>query len=479
MSATSESVPTPLSEEIQAADLIGARFIDLDGQIVRIGMDGETIPVIIVFIGDKCPVSQRYAPELKQFADRAESAGLKFYGVISDPYVSAEEARKIALEYGLDFTVLWDASGDLAQRLSPEVTPEAFVISPQGAVLYRGRIDNRFASVGVLRNQITQHDLSDVIAALGSGKELSPRRTDAVGCFFESWNESIPDAVTYNRDIAPIINANCVECHRAGSVAPFPLETHEQVRRRAKMIAFVTEQGIMPPWPAAKGRGHFRDERHLNQRQLELLSAWADQGAPLGDNDQAMPSPRWPSPDWINGEPDLVIEMDQAFRISADGPDIYRYFVVPVEVARDQHIIGLEFRPGDPKAVHHSLVYIDYTGRARSKDAEDDEYGFSVFNTGGFISASNPRNAVYLGGWTPGIDPLKLPSGHGIPLPGRSGDAVFEIHYRPTGKETFDQSRIGLYFAKEPIKHTVASTVAGTIDVDIDPEDDNYWRQVY
>ena len=126
------------------------------------------------------------------------------------------------------------------------------------------------------------------------------------------------------------------------------------------------------------------------------------------------PPPNWASPNWLRGEPDLVIEMDQEFEVPAGGPDIYRYFVVPVEIPRDEYITGLEFRPGDPQAVHHSLVYIDYTGRARAKDETDPEYGFSVFGTGGFMDSSDPNRAIYLGGWSPGIDPLMLPPGHGI-----------------------------------------------------------------
>ena len=111
--------------------------------------------------------------------------------------------------------------------------------------------------------------------------------------------------------------------------------------------------------------------------------------------------------------------------------------------------------------------------------SEDSSSGFSVFGTGGFMDSSDSNRAIYLGGWSPGIDPLRLPPGHGVPIEGRSGDAVFEIHYRPTGKPTSDRSRIGLYFAKDPVTNIVASTVAGTVDVNIAPEDKNYWRQVY
>jgi hypothetical protein len=480
-SVSADSVPPDYAGwRGQTVDVFGKRLVDVRGQVHRLGIDHDVAPFILVFIDQDCPVSRRYAPELNGYHNQAKAAGLQFYGVVSDSLMSAEDARAFALDYGFEFPVLWDPSGDLAMRVEPTITPEVFVISPDNSVLYRGRFDNRFASITVLRSSFTSRDLLDVIETYRDGGQLIPRRTAAVGCYFEAWDDrDIPETVTYTRHISPIISANCVECHRHGSVAPFPLETYEQVKRRARMISFVTTEGIMPPWPAARGYGHFRDERHLSKRQIALLSAWADRGAPRGEPDQALPPPVWPSPDWLMGEPDLVIEMDQDFHVPAGGKDIYRYFVIPVEVPSDRHIVGLEFRPGDPQAVHHSLVYIDYTGRARQADADDEDYGFSVFGTGGFMDSSDPNTAIYIGGWAPGIDPIDLPPGYGVPLKGRAGDAVFEIHYRPTGKATKDRSRIGLYFAKEPVSHVVAGTVAGTLDVDIAPEDGTYWRQVY
>ena len=462
----------------QSVDVVGARVVDVQGQVHRLGVTSGVAPFVIVFIGEQCPISTRYVPELNRFGTLARDSGLTMYGVISDPFMSVTEARAFVAEYGLDFSVLWDPSGDLAHRLKPTITPEVFVISPKGSVLYRGRIDNRFASLGVLRNQITSHDLRDAIAAVSRGGKMTPRRTQPVGCYFEAWDETLPEAITYNRDIAPIVNANCAECHRDGGVAPFPLETYAQVKRRARMVSYVTETGVMPPWRAEKGYGSFRDERHLSERQIGLLTAWAEAGVPAGDEAEAFPSPIWAAPDWQLGEPDLVVEMAQAFEIPAEGEDIYRYFVVPFELHQGRAIVGAEFRPGDPAVVHHSSVYFDYSGRARRKDAQDDAYGFSLFGTGGFFASGSDR-AKYIYGWVPGLDPLVLPPDRGVSLPGESGDAVFEIHYRPNGMATADRSRMALYFADGPVSSWVGTFVAGTLDVNIAPEDGDYWRQVY
>ena len=105
----------------------------------------------------------------------------------------------------------------------------------------------------------------------------------AVGC-------PIPEAPvivanpTYTRDIAPIVQKNCQECHRPGQVGPFALETYEQVRKRAADIASVVEDRAMPPWKASSHFGlKFKDERTLAEKDIATIGAWAEAGAPEGD----------------------------------------------------------------------------------------------------------------------------------------------------------------------------------------------------
>lgn len=464
----------------QKVDVFGTRVIDLLGRIHRLGVTDKVAPFVLIFIDRDCPISSRYGPELNVLNAFAERAGMQFFGVISNTLITAAQAQAFVEDHGLEFPVIWDPVGDLAMRVKPLNTPEAFVISPKDEVLYRGRIDNRFATLTVRRPKITSYDLEEVITLVYGNEPVTPKRTAAVGCYFEAWDDkALPKDPTYARHVAPILNANCIECHRSEGIGPFPLESYEEVKARARMIAHVTEQRIMPPWRAQQGYGSFRDERYLSERQIGLLAAWLKGGAKQGAKDDMLARPVWPAPRWQLGKPDLVIEMDQDFHIRATGEDIYRYFVVPVELLGDRAIAAWEFRPGDAKAVHHSLVYLDYTGKARAEDRKDTSYGFSYFRRGGFFTSFNSRQAKYIGGWAPGLDPIKLPPGHAVALEGKPADAVFEIHYRPYGKITKDRSRIGLYFAKEPVTNWVAGTVAGTLDVVIKPEDRNYWRQVH
>ena len=164
------------------------------------------------------------------------------------------------------------------------------------------------------------------------GKKPKVAKTEPVGCVFEGWPKigSKDTKITYNRDIAPILNANCVECHRPAGVGPFSLHTYKDAKRKARMSASVVEDRIMPPWKADADAGnpHFRNERRLTERQIDLIAAWAKGGAPEGDPADLLPAPEFAEGGWRNGTPDLIMTMPEAFEVPADGDDIYRYFVI-------------------------------------------------------------------------------------------------------------------------------------------------------
>lgn len=468
-----------MAQATLGTNVVGLRISDVDGVVHRLGVGNGRRAVVLVFLDEGCPVARRYAPDLNGVAREAERVGVEFYGVISDPDVTARAARAFRKARSLKYPVLFDASGDLAMRVRPTTVPEAFLIDEEDRVAYRGRIDDRFASVGRLRRKITHHDLRDAIAAIGRGTVPAVRRTKPVGCVFEAWTAAIPKAVTYTRNIAPILAANCTECHRQGGIGPFPLETYRQARRRARMIARVCEEKLMPPWRAESGFGHFRDERALSPRQIALLEAWADAGAPPGPPEEALPREKPTSAQWRLGPPDLILTMAEPFEIPATGDDIYRYFVLPEKLPDDVVITAMDFLPGDPTVVHHMNSFVDYTGKARKKDAEDAAPGFSVFGKGSFFDYSGEGGGTgALGGWAPGSDPYRLPPEHGIYVP-KGGEVVIEVHYHLTGKKTKDRSSIGFYFAQKPVQHYVDGLVIGTMDVSIPADDGDYVRHVW
>jgi hypothetical protein len=272
--------------------------------------------------------------------------------------------------------------------------------------------------------------------------------------------------VTYCKDVAPILWKHCAGCHRPGEIGPFPLLTYRDAAKRAGDIVTVTQDRLMPPWKAEPGYGEFHDPRRLSDRDLALLDAWAAGGAPEGDPADLPPRPRF-SEGWQLGEPDLVLRLPEPFTVRASGPDLYQCFVLPTGLDGDKAVAAVEFRPGNPRVVHHALFFLDRTGKARALDAADPAPGYGHFGGIGFL----PSGA--LGGWAPGAIPRRLPEGMGRPLP-KGSDLVLQVHYHPDGKPETDRSVVGLYFTKSPTTRFVMGLPLSRRDFAIPAGDPRY-----
>ncbi|HVF85316.1 MAG TPA: hypothetical protein VM821_04995, partial [Abditibacteriaceae bacterium] len=277
---------------------------------------------------------------------------------------------------------------------------------------------------------------------------------------------SATTSVTFNKDIAPILFDNCSSCHRAGEVAPFPLLTYRDAQKRAKQIAIVTQSRFMPPWKADEGREKFHDARRLSDTQIQTIAKWAENGAPEGKAADLPPAPRFDG-NWSLGKPDATFQPDIEYSLSAEGDDVYRNFVVPTSYAEDRWVSAMEVRPGNRGVVHHVIVYLDTSGEARRKDAADDGPGYT---SSGSVELSV---AGSLGGWAPGNLPRLLPSGVGMFLP-KGADLVLQVHYHRSGKPETDQTKIGLYFAKEPVQKKVRILPILSWKLDIPPGEKKY-----
>lgn len=252
------------------------------------------------------------------------------------------------------------------------------------------------------------------------------------------------EAITFNEHIGPIVHSHCSSCHRPGKAAPFPLLTYEDVAKRAPLIRAVTQSRYMPPWHAEPGYGSFKGERRMLDSEVDLLARWIDGGAPEGSGPPAAP-PEFAS-DWTLGTPDAVVEMEQAFTVPADGPDVYRNFVARIPIAEDRWVRAIEFRPRARTVVHHSLFRADPSGRARELDTKDDAPGFG--GMAGGISGS-----FSLGGWAVGGNAREFPEEAPILVPAGS-DFLFQSHFHPSGKEETEVSAAALYFTDRPATRT-------------------------
>ena len=182
--------------------------------------------------------------------------------------------------------------------------------------------------------------------------------------------------VTFNEHIAPLIHENCTGCHRPGQTGPFELITYRDVRKRALTINDVILDRYMPPWKPVNGNLHYANDRRLSEKEIELFGEWVKAGTPEGDAKQAPKLPEYPS-GWYLGKPDLVVKMKGKFEIPAEGRDIYRSFIFPLQLPEDKWVKAVELRPRAKSAVHHALFFIDPRGAARKLDGRDGKAGIS------------------------------------------------------------------------------------------------------
>ncbi len=279
---------------------------------------------------------------------------------------------------------------------------------------------------------------------------------------------SASESPTWSKDVASIVWKNCASCHRPGEVGPFSLLSYEDASKRADFIADITASRRMPPWHAEPGFGDFLDERRLSDAELATLKAWAVAGAPEGDPKHLPPTPTF-TEGWQLGEPDLVLEMEDDFDVPADGRDVFRCFVIPIGNDKDMTVASAEFRPGNPRVVHHSIFFLDNSGAARKQDAKDEKQGYESFGGIKIIPSGG------LGGWAPGGNPRALPDHYGQLLR-KNSDLVLQIHYHPSGKPEKDRSRLGITFTKKPTTHYVASMLIMNFNINIPAGEKNYQR---
>jgi peroxiredoxin len=138
--------------------------------------------VVLFFLTTDCPLCNNYVPELNRIAQEFTPRGVAFYGVQGDATVPDADVRRHAEDFAYTFPYLFDPEESLAAYTGATATPEAAVLSPDGQLLYRGRIDNRLEDFGKQRVQVTEFDLRDTLEAVLHGKPVPHARTKALGC---------------------------------------------------------------------------------------------------------------------------------------------------------------------------------------------------------------------------------------------------------------------------------------------------------
>ena len=156
---------------------------DVDGEAHRpLHEDGQVVTVLFFVLHD-CPIANGYAPEISRIAEEYRGRGVRAFLIYAEDDLTPADARKHAREYAYRCPALLDAKGTLARVAGATVSPEAAVFSAKGALLYRGRIDDRAIAPGKHRAEPHERDLRAALEAILAGKPVRERFTRAIGCY--------------------------------------------------------------------------------------------------------------------------------------------------------------------------------------------------------------------------------------------------------------------------------------------------------
>jgi len=265
-------------------------------------------------------------------------------------------------------------------------------------------------------------------------------------------------SVTFNRDVAPILYAHCVQCHRPGEAAPFSLLTFEDARQRARLIAAAVSTRTMPPWQPESEPGTFEGDRGLSDSDVATLTRWVEDGAAEGVETTTPVAPAFTT-GWQLGAPDLVLTMAEGFTVPADGADVFHNIVLPIPLSERRFVRALEFRPGNARVVHHARLLLDDSGDIRHLDEAEEGPGFGGMD----VPGARFPDGHFLG-WAPG----KGPAREAYPWPLEPGnDLVIQFHLKPTGKPETVRAAVGLYFTDTPPSAEPVMLRLGSKTIDI------------
>jgi peroxiredoxin len=437
---------------------------ELSGKTLTLSSLKGRKAVVLVFAGIECPRSTATEPRLGDLAKKYGGQDVVFYVVNSNWSESVEAIEERVKRVGFPIPVLKDGQNRVADLYKVDTQPTAVVLDGELKIRYRGLIDDHKSE-----ELVKHHYLRDALEALIAGKVPETPETKPVGCAIQKIEAGSvrSSGVTYTKHVARILNENCVKCHRQGQIAPFSLETYEKAKAWSYEISNTAQQRSMPPWKPLTNHGQYYNERRLSDDDIALLQKWHGGGAPLGDPQDLPPAPKFPDT-WMLGKPDAVLKAEGGFELKAKGRDEYRCYVIQNPFDEDKWITGIEYRPGNPRSVHHIIGYLDLSGVSEKKDAADPLPGYRSDGAGpGFIPSGS------LSGWAPGNQPRMLLDGVSRRL--RKGERlVLETHYHKTGRVERDEgAQVALYFAKEPVKRQlrVATVINVLVNIPAGAED--------
>lgn len=436
MSATVLAAPIPASSNEPVGDFA---LLDHNGKFHQLSYYGDQKAVVLVTQSLASSQASQQAKTLTELSAKYAKQGVVFFMLNSQPQDSraAVATQAKGLDHG--FPVLLDESQLVAESLSLSHLGEVLVVDPNAMqVLFRGALDS--AGQQALDSLLAAPKVSNTASNTAtlttklSGEKLT----------FAAQVQHQATPPSYSKDIAPILESNCVSCHHDGGIGPWSMSNHAMVRGWAPMMREVVMTRRMPPGQIDNHVGRpISEVAGLSIVEQQQLVHWIDAGAPMDDSTQdPLAALTFENPKFTMGEPDMVLKVP-AQKIPASGIIDYRYVPVELNLDRDVWVQAMEFVPGDQQVLHHVIAYLsspaDKTARGR---------------------ATGSARGDSVGGFAPGRPGERFRDNSGR-LITKGSNLLLQMHYTTSGKETVDATEIGLFLHDKPPAYIMAGGVAG------------------
>jgi hypothetical protein len=254
--------------------------------------------------------------------------------------------------------------------------------------------------------------------------------------------------VTFNKDIAPIFQESCQNCHRPGNIAPMSLLSYKDARPWAKSIKRQVTQRNMPPWFMDKNIGirSFKDDVSLSDEQIAKITAWVDAGAPEGNPADLPVAKKFEDLEqWHIGKPDLIVSMPVDYLVKPASSDWWGNFIADSGLTEDRYIKAVETKPGATggiRVVHHAVTSVLYDDGS-SEAGTLNEYAVGKYGD-------------------------MYPEGSGKLM--KAGAKIrFNMHYHAVGEVVSDRTTVAfVFYPKGYVPKHVINTVLSPNNDDLD-----------
>ncbi len=443
---------TAAAVSVSAAERISNfTLLDQHGKAVELYYHNEAKAIVLLTHSNGSAVVQQSAAALAALQSDYAEQNVRVF--MLNPLADEDRSSILAdsRAHGIQFSILNDEAQLLSEDLQLSYSGEAFVIDTRRwEIVYRGP-----AVEGV--TDTVASELSAAVAGLVNGTAVAavskPMPANWEGEQFVLPGLAEVDShanISYSKTIAPLLQEKCASCHRPGGIGPWAMTDHRIVQGFSPMIKETILTKRMPPWHADPQINSFKHDMSLSIEEARQLVHWIDAGATRGDGDDPLSAIGPVASEWEMGTPDLIVDLP-AFEVPATGTLDYQFFEVPNPLDHDVWVRAVEITPGDRQVVHHAIATF-----GPGSDAA----------TGRRVDSGEALFQSQLMTFVPGNETYIYPENSGLRIP--AGSSFFtQMHYTTYGRETVDQTRIGLYFTDEAPEHILQHHSIVNLDIRI------------